>query len=130
MVVYRGWQGEIQYDGTAIAEVQNWSVEVDNSGESHFFVGSRTAVDITVGPKRVTGNFSKMFYNDDYADYAVNPTADNDGKPASWTFRGACLGGQISVVGNNCFFTRWRASGEAEGPSVEDLDFICKNLDT
>jgi len=113
MTVYRGWQGEIKVDGNTVAQVEGWSVDVDNSAEAHFAVGSRTATDITVGPKNVTGSLSKVWFNDTYADLAANP---ND-KPASFTFVGK-IGGAVSVTCRGCIW------------STEDLDFIAKNIDT
>lgn len=129
MTVYRGWQGAIQVAATNVAQVEGWSVDVDNSTEAHFAVGSRTATDITVGPKNVTGSFSKVWFNDDYADLAVNPTADENGKPASFTFY-AEPGGGVAVSCTNCIWTNWSGSGEGEGYATEDLDFICKGIKT
>lgn len=140
MVVYRGWQGKVMrgtshtdlasgrfHPSYVEAEIQNWSIEVDNSAESHHFLGSRTATDITVGPKRVTGNFSKMWFDNEWPQSFV----DTDLKADSWVFKGWCdYGGDISVVAYGAMLTRWRASGEGEGPHVQDVDFIAKNLNT
>jgi len=140
MVVYRGWQGRLMrgtshtdlasgrlHPSYAEAEIQNWSIEVDNSAESHFFIGSRTAADITVGPKRVTGNFAQAWFSNKWA----QSFADTNLKADSWVFKGWYdYGGKGSVVAYGTFLTRWRASGEAEGPHVQDVDFISRNLNT
>jgi hypothetical protein len=126
VTVFRGWRGTIQVAGADVAQVEGWAIDVDNSAESHYAVGSRTATDITVGPKNVTGNFSKVWFDDTYADL-VNPVGD--GKPASFTFY-AEPGPGVGVSCTNCIWSTWSGSGENEGYATEDLDFICKNVTT
>ena len=128
MTVYRGWQGELQVGNAVVAQVEGWSMDVDNSTEAQFAIGSRSATDITVGPKNVTGSFSKVWFDDTYSDLAVNPAADANGKPLSFTFVGQVKkDGIVSVSGTDCIWSTWSGSGESDGYATEDLDFICKN---
>jgi len=127
MVVYRGWQGQIKVADTEVAQVEGWSVDVDNSTESHFVLGSRSACDISVGPKNVTGSISKLYANDTYADLAANPT---ESKPASFTFIGAIKEGIVSITCSKCMWSSWGGAGEADGAATESLDFVCVNIST
>lgn len=125
MTVYRGWQGTIQVNGTNVAEAEGWSVDVDDSTEAHFVVGNRTATDITVGPKNVTGSFNRIWVDDTYSDLSAQP---ND-KPASFTFYGQA-GSGLAITCNDCIWSTWGGAGESDGYATESLDFICKGIKT
>jgi len=137
MAVYRGWRGRLERHvswggGTSstsyvVAQVEGWSIDVDNSAEAHFAVGSRTATDVSVGPKNVTGSFSKVWFDNEYTSSYI----DTDGSPPSFTFYGWINYAEgKSVVADNCLLSTWGGSGENDAYATEDIDFIAKNLRT
>lgn len=137
MATYRGWQGRLERHvswggGTsntsyAVAQVEGWSIDVDNSAEAHFAVGSRTATDVSVGPKNVTGSINRVWFQNVYAQSYINTNQ----KPHSWNFYGWTKYGEgKSVIARNCFVSTWAGSGENEGYATEDLDFIAQGIET
>jgi len=143
MATFRGWQGRIEYGMTnsvetsfpdrfvpsyAVAQVEGWSIDVDNSTETHFYLGSRSAGDVSVGPKNVTGTFNRLWYTNTFPKSFINPT---EVKPSSWAFKGWIdYGGKTSVVAWGLQMSTWGGAGEADGAATENIDFVAANIAT
>lgn len=139
MAVYRGWEGKLMRGYSysvypsrlepsyTIAQVEGWSIDFDGSAEAHFAIGSRTATDVSVGPKNVTGSFNRVWFENVWSQSYAEPAT----KPLSFVFKGWTKYSEgKSIVATKCFLATWGGAGEADGYATENVDFVAQNVHT